>query len=212
MALGVAYAVIIGLYLPMGAPPSGCAARLAFVAGNTTSWWGILALSVVTDLLFVPVALALYVALKNHGRNAMLLATACVALFVVLDLAITWTNYAAIISLSGKYARAVSETQKMAIVTAAGYPCTVLESGLLFVYNTLTLSVGILITGAVMLRETFSRSAAYLGLATGILGIVSVVGPLFVSALSVVIVLTSILTTAWLLFAGYGLYAHGRPS
>ena len=209
-ALGVAYLVIIALYIPMGAPPSDCAARLALVADNTPGWWGILALSVVTDLLFVPVALALYVALKNHGRNAMLLATACIALFVVLDLAITWTNYAALIALSGKYARAVSETQKMAIVTAAGYSCAVLESGLLFVYNTLTLSVGILLTGAVMVRGTFSRSAAYLGLATGILGIVSVVGPYFVSALSVLIVITSMLTTAWVLLVGYGLYAY-RP-
>jgi hypothetical protein len=32
----------------------------------------------------------------------MLVATACVGLFIVLDLVVTWTNYAALITLSGK--------------------------------------------------------------------------------------------------------------
>jgi hypothetical protein len=92
LALGIAYIVIIALYVPIGAPPSGTEARLAYLAGNRTVWWAILGLSVLTDFLFVPVALSLYVALKGFNRNAMLLATACVALFIVLDLAITWTN------------------------------------------------------------------------------------------------------------------------
>ena len=64
-------------------------------------WSGILGLSVVTDLLFVPVALSLYLALKEITRNAMLVATAFVGLFVVLGLAVTWSNYASLIVLSG---------------------------------------------------------------------------------------------------------------
>jgi hypothetical protein len=89
LALGIAYIVIIALYVHIGAPPSGVEARLAYLAGNTTVWWTILGLSVLTDFLFVPVALSLYVALKEVHRNVMLLATACVALFIVLDLGIT---------------------------------------------------------------------------------------------------------------------------
>jgi hypothetical protein len=42
----------------------------------------------------------------------MLLATVCVVLFIVLDLAITWTNYAALIMLGGKYANATNEAQR----------------------------------------------------------------------------------------------------
>jgi hypothetical protein len=86
----------------------------------------------------------------------------------------------------------------------------VLESRLLFVYNTLTLAVGILMTGFVMLKGVFTKSTAYLGLVTGILGIVSVVGPFFVSALSAAIIVTSILTTVWVLLVGYRLYRLGR--
>jgi hypothetical protein len=88
--------------MKMGARPQGAQAWLAFIAPNTTAWWTILWLSALTDLLFLPVAIALYIALN---RIAMLLAAVCVALFV-LDLAITRTNYAALITLGGKYAQA----------------------------------------------------------------------------------------------------------
>jgi hypothetical protein len=210
LVLGVAYLVIIGLYVPIGAPPSGAEARLAYMAGNTRTWWAILGLSVLTDFLFVPVALALYLALKGVNRSAMLLATASVGLFIVLDLAITWTNYEALITLSGKYAAAANDAQKAAAIAAAMYPSAVLESRLLFVYNSLTLAVGILMTGFVMLTGSFSRSTAYLGVVTGMLGIISVVGPFFISALSLTIIVTSVLTTVWVLFVGYGLYGLGR--
>jgi hypothetical protein len=194
----------------MGAPPHGAEARLAYIAGNTRAWWTILGLSVLTDLLFLPLAMSLYVALRQFNRNAMLLAATCMALFVALDLAITWTNYAALITLSGKYAQAAGEAQRAAVIAAAEYPSVVVESNLLFFYNTLVLAVGTLITGLVMLHGAFSKSTAYLGLATGILGVVSVVGPLLVSVLSVTIIVTSVLTTVWLLLVGYRLYKLGR--
>jgi hypothetical protein len=210
LVLGIAYLVIIGLYLPIGVPPSGAEAQLAYAAGNTRTWWAILGLSVLTDFLFAPVALALYLALKRVNRSAMLLATACVALFIILDFATTWTNYEALITLGGRYAAAANGAQKPAAVAAAIYPSAVLESRLLFVYNSLTLAVWILMTGFVMLSRIFSRSTAYLGLVTGILGIISVVGPFFVRALSLTIIFTSILTTVWVLFVGYRLYGLGR--
>ena len=208
--LGLAYIITIALYAPVGAPPSGAEARLTYLAGNTATWWSILGLSVLTDLLFIPVALSLYLALKGINRNVMLVATAFVMLFVVLDLAVTWTNYAALITLSGNYAAATNDTQRAVFVAAATYPSAVLESSLLFVYNTLTLSVGILMIGLVMLKGIFSKSTAYLGLLTGILGIVAVVSPFFVSALSVAIIIASVLTTVWVLFVGYRLYRLGQ--
>ncbi len=210
LVFGIAYIVIIALYVPMGAPPSGTEARLTYVAGNTTLWWGILGLSVLTDLLLVPVALSLYLALKGINRNAMLVATAFVGLFIVLDLALTWTNYAVVITLSRNYAAATSDAQRAVIVAAATYPTAMLESSLLFVYNTLTLSVGIFMIGFVMLKGIFSKRTAYLGLVTGVLGIVAVVGPFFLSALSLTIIVASLLTTVWVLFVGYKLYRLGQ--
>src|SRR2546430_5249981 len=210
LVLGIAYIAIIGLYVPVGAPPSGAEARLTYLAGKTTVWWAILALSVLTDFLFVPVALSLYLALKRINRNAMLLATACVGLFVVLDLAVTWTSYASLITLSGTYAAATNAVQRAVVVATANYPSAVLESKLLGVYAILVPAVGILMTSVVMLKGIFSKTTAYLGLVSGILGIVSVAGPFLVSSLGAVVIMSSVITTVWVLFVGYRLYRLGR--
>lgn len=164
----------IALYVPMGARPSGAEAWLAYIAGNTTAWRAILVLSILTDFILVPIALSFYLVLKEINRKAMLVATAFVGLFVVLDLALTWTNLASLITLSGNYAEAANDAQRAIFVAIAYYPAMVVDSNLLFVYNSLTLAVGILMTGLVMRKGIFSKSTANLGLATGILGVISV--------------------------------------
>ncbi len=90
LVFGIAYIIIIVLYVPMGAAPADAEAHLAYVAANTTAWWAILGLNVFTDFLLVPIALAFYLALKGINKNAMLLATAGAGLLVVLDLPLTW--------------------------------------------------------------------------------------------------------------------------
>lgn len=209
IVFGIAYIIIIGLYVPVGAPPDGVEARLQYHATNPMLWWAILDLSVLTDFLLVAVAAALYLALKGINRNLMLLAAAFVGLFIILDLALTWTNYAVLIPLSESYAAAADEAQRAAVIAAATYPTLVLESDLLFVYNSLTLSVGILLAGLVMLKGIFSKGTAYVGIATGILGVIAVFGPLLISALSATIILASLLTTIWVLMVGYRLYKLG---
>jgi hypothetical protein len=209
LAFGIAYIVVITLYVTVGAPPSGGEARLAYHAGNTTVWWAILGLSVLTDFLLVPVALALYLALKGVNRNAMLLATAFIGLFIVLDLAVTWPNYASLTALGDEYA-ATTGAQREVYVAAANYASAVLTSTLAGVYNIVTLSLGICIAGLVMLRGPFGKGTAYLGLVTGILGIVSVAGPFLVGALGATIIVASVLTTVWVLLAGYRLYRIGQ--
>ena len=210
IAFGIAYLAIFPLYASVGAPPSGGEAWLAYAAGKTTAWWAILGLSVLTDFLLVPVALSLYHALRGFGRNAMLVATAFVGAFIVLDLAVTWPNYAARIALAEDVAGATTEAQRAAIAGASTYASAVLSSTLTGVYSIVTLSVGIGITGLVMRRGVFPRSAAYLGVATGILGVAAVAGPFLVGALGATIVLASVLTTAWALVSGYRLYRLGR--
>lgn len=119
LLLAIGYIIIIALYVPMGAPPSGVEAKLMYLSGNTTAWWAILGLSVLTDFLFIPLTFALYLALKGMGRDVMLIATACVLLVVVIDLAVTWTNYAALITLSNHYAAAIDDAQWAVFVAAA---------------------------------------------------------------------------------------------
>src|SRR6266568_6794921 len=206
LVLGLAYIATIALYVPVGAPPSGAEARLTYLAGKRTVWWAILGLSVLTDFLFVPVALSLYLALKRINRNAMLVATAFVGLFVVLDMAVTWTNYASLLTLSGLHAASTNDVQRAAYVAAANYASAVLASHTEVFYSIIDLSVAILIIGFVMLKEKgiFSRTTAYLGLAAGIFGIVSIAG------FFVIIIINAVLTTVWVLFVGYRLFRLGH--
>ena len=206
LVLGIAYLITIPLYAHVGAPPSGGEAWLKYLAGKTTVWWAILGLSVLTDLLYVPVALALYLALNRANRNAMLVATAFVGVFIVLDLAVTWSNYASLITLGSNYAAATNDAQRVAYIAAANYASAVLASHLEAVYAIVILSFGILLIGLVMLKGNFSKSTAYVGLVTGALGIVSIGG------WNVTIIMNAVLATVWVLLVGYRLYRLGsRP-
>jgi hypothetical protein len=207
LILGLAYIITIPLYAEAGVPPSDAEAWLKYLAGKTVVWWAILGLSVLTDVLFVPVALSLYLALKGVSRNTMLVATAFVALFIVLDLAVTWPNYASLISLSGKYAAAANGDQRAIYVAAASYASAVLTSRLEAVYSILVLSLGILLIGLVMRKGSFSKSSAYLGIVTGFLGIAA-----GVSTFGLIVILAAVLTTVWVLVVGYRLYRLGRPA
>lgn len=207
LGIGLGYIIIIVLFVPLGAKPGGAEGWLTHLAAHTPAWQAIIAVSVLTDLFFVPITLSLYLVLKAINRSAMLLASACMGLFVVLDLALTWPNYTALIGYSAGFAT-TGEAQRASILAAAQYPAGVLDSVLLFVYNTLTLSLGIFITGLVMLRGSFHRASAYLGLATGILGTAAVAGAFFVDT-GIVTILASVLTTLWAIFVGFRLLRLG---
>ena len=57
--LAAGYIAIVPLFAAVGVPPSRALARLDYHATNASIWWAIVALSVLTDLLFVPVSIAL---------------------------------------------------------------------------------------------------------------------------------------------------------
>ena len=140
-----------------------------------------------------------YLAPKHVSRNVMLLATAFVLLFVVLDLAVTWSHYAALLTLSARSEAAANDVQRATLIAAASYASAVLASRLFVVYAIVDLSFAFLLIGAVMLRGRFGRTAAWLALATGISGIASFTGWGFT------IILNALLATLWLLLVGYGL-------
>jgi hypothetical protein len=200
LVLAICYVAIIPLYAHVGAPPNGGGeAWFSYLAGKTTFWWTILGLSAFTDFLFVPVALSLYLALKVVNRNAMLLASAFVALFVALDLAITWSHYASILTLYSEYSKAVDDAHRASYIAAACYASAILSSPLEIVYAIVTLSSGILVAGLVMLKGPFSKITAYLGVATGILGIASL------TRVAPIIIGNALFATVWLFFVGYRL-------
>jgi hypothetical protein len=191
------------LYVFSGVPPTGGEEWLKHITEHTTEWLSILGLSVFTDLLYLPVGYSLYVLLKEINKNAMLAGLGFFMLFVFLDLAITWTNYSSLITLSSKYAAATNNSQRETIIATADYVSALISSSLIRVYIILFPAIGILIFSLVMLKGKVSKTTAYLGVVTGILGIISVAGTFFISSLGIIVVITSILTTVWFLFIGY---------
>jgi hypothetical protein len=150
------------------------------------------------------VALSLYFALKKINTNAVLVAIAFIGLFIVLELAVNWTCYASLLVLRSDYAAATDDAQRAAYIAAADYPSAVLASRLALVYAIGTLSFGFFILGFVMLKGVFNKLTAYLGIVTGVLGIVAVAG------LSVAVILNAVFATAWLFLVGYRLYQLAR--
>ena len=122
-----------------------------------------------------------------------------------LDLAVTWENYAALLTLSGLYAGVTNEVQQAGYVAAANYASAVLASPIEVFYAIVDLSIGIFIIGFVMLKERgiFKRITAYLGLAAGVFGFISV-GRFFIA-----VMLHTVLITIWFLFVGYRLCRLG---
>jgi len=204
LVLGIGYVIIIPLYAHVGPPPTGGEAWFEYLPGKTTAWWAILGISVFTDFLYVPVVLALWVALKEVDRILALLATAFVGLFVVLDLAVTWSHYASILTLYRSYATVTDEARRASYIAAANYASAMLTSPLEIVYAIVTLSFGILLFGLVMLRGAFNKITAYLALVTGVLGIISLTG------FSFAIIGNALFATAWLFFVSQRLYRLGQ--
>lgn len=200
VVLGISYVIIIPLYAHVGAPPNSGEAWFKYLPGKTAFWWAILGVSVFTDFLYLPVAFALYLALKELNRNLMLLATAFVGLFVVLDLAVTWSHYASVLTLYRNYTTATDDASRASYIAAANYASAMLTSPLEIVYAIVTLSSGILLIGFVMLRGAFNKITAYLALGTGVLGILSLTG------FSFAIIGNALFATAWLFFVGHRLY------
>jgi hypothetical protein len=76
-------------------------------------------------------------------------------------------------------------------------------------YAILIPSLGVLITGLVMLKGIFSKATAYLALAVGISGILFI-GSYVADALAMLRYVNALLATAWFLFAGVKLYRLGQ--
>lgn len=212
LILGAGYLLTFPLYAIAGGPaPSGAEARLLHYAAHPASWWAILGLMVFTDFLFLPIALALFQALKGVHRGLMLLAVALVGSFVMLDLAVTWSNHAALFTLGAGYAAATTEAQRAALVAAAGAPAAVLDSILLSVYAILTLSAGIFLTGPVMLQGVFRRPTAYLGLAVGLSAVAQLASQPLGGAFSTATpIINAICAMLWIFFVGVELNRLGR--
>ena len=176
LLLAIGYVATIPLFAWVGAPPVTGEAWFRYVPGKATAWWVILWLMVVTDLLYLPVAWALWTALRKAGRNLMLATVACLHLFVVLDLAVTWTHHAALLALFQNYSHAVDEAHRLAYLAAAEYAASIYATPLLTFYIIAIPSLGVLLASIVMIKARFGKASAWTGVIAGVFGLLSLTG------------------------------------
>jgi len=209
--LVVGYFLTFPIYFWVGdQPASGVEAQLAYFAEHAGGWWAIVFLMVFTDLLIVPIFFGIYMALKHVNKGLIFMALAFKAfLFVILDLAVTWTAYSTMIIAGVQYGAAATEAQRAALAAAAASASAMLASPLLGTYAILIPSLGVIFAGLVMLKGVFTRATAYVALAVGLTGILFM-GSYIIDGLAVLRYINALLAAVFYLLAGYRLYKLGK--
>lgn len=166
--------LLLALVVDFVSPPpvDGGAATLEFIAANKEPYIAEQILWILPGILPVIVFLALFVALAPLGRSSALVATVVAGLPWALLLAVPVSSRGSLslVYLSDRYVAARSAEERGVFATAA--------EAIIAENNTPTIAgllspVGIFLVSAVMLKGVMPRVVAWLGLATGALGVVS---------------------------------------
>jgi Domain of unknown function (DUF4386) len=201
--------VLVAIVLIIIAPPplnADGATTLQYVASHKVLYLTEQVLWLAPSVFALVVFLALYQALKHLNKSYAVLGTLAGIVSWALTLALPATGGGApvLVYLGDHYMAATTAAQHAAFATAA--EVFIAQNSITGAVGILT-PVGILITSLVMLKGVFPKGVAYLGIATGALGIVSealrpIIGPgYFVYGL---------LLPAWFLVVGWKLYRLGR--
>lgn len=131
-------------------------------------------LYMVTNVLMLPLLLALCVALRRVSRSAIAIALALGLVSVTIYFASTAAFE--MLSLSNQHASATSDAQR-ALFLAAGAAMLATYKGTAFAVYYLLNGAALLIIAAIMLRSSvFNRATGYTGLLSGVLMIVPSTG------------------------------------
>jgi hypothetical protein len=198
--------VILGILL--GPAPADSQQYLQSLANHPSLAQVSYGLFSLTDFLLVPAVLALYLALKRIGKNPMLVATGLMAVFIVVDVAITDASSLTIVTLTQHAAAATSVTERAAYLAAANYALATVP--LANFYTWVVSSVGVLLISIVMLKGVFGKLTPSVGIVAGIVGIVA--GFYVIVSALVGLTLLGLLTLGfWCVLAGRRLYQLGKP-
>jgi len=199
ITIAVCYIFITAGFVISGTPlPKDAEAWVSYMAGGSSIWWGIIWLSIITDILYLPVAAGFYALFKNVHKGMVLVAGVLFALFVMLELSITWSNFPAIIELVNKYNLAATEAQKALYLSALEYASNIFQTPVTGFYMIVIPSIAVILFSILMLKSArFSKAASYIGISSGALNVLSVIGGLFSSTLGQLVVLGSVLALIW---------------
>ena len=188
------------------APTSGGAATLQYIAQHRSIYMLEQVLWLAPSVLLVIAFLALYVALKDLDKSFAAIGgvLGIVSWALTLVYPATGGGAPALVYLSDQYVSATSDAQRAALVAAAE---TFIAQNTIPTAVGILEPIGILIFALLMIGGVFRRSVAYLGIATGALGIFSealrpVLGPGYI--------VYGLLLFAWFIAIGWELYRLSR--
>jgi hypothetical protein len=188
-------------------PSSGGAAVLQYIASHRAIYLVELVCFVGLSVPALVVFLALSVSLKDLNKSLAAIGALIGIVSEVLALALNSSPPSLngdLVYLSAQYAAAATDAQRLAVSTAAeGFIAganAVASAGILT-------ALGILILSLVMLKGVFHKGVAYLGIATGVVGMVfEALRPMIGFAYSIY----GLLLPAWFIAVGWKLYQLSR--
>jgi hypothetical protein len=207
MLAAIIYLVaVVLIFTTAPVPTSGGAETLSYIAAHRSLYIIKQILWLGPSVLAMVVFLALYPALKQVNTSyAALGATIGVAAWALsLAWPTTGEGAPALVYLSDRYVAATSDAQRIAFATAAeGFIATEATPSPFGVLQPLA----ICILSLVMLRGVFPKGVAYLGVATGALGVLS---EALISLLGIMYAIYGVLIIVWFLVIGWQLYRLSR--
>ena len=186
---GILFIVNLPLLLIVGPPPTSGEAALAIVAAQNLLFRTSNGIFIASGIVFIPAVLALYLALKELDREYALIASGLAAVAIPIFQTTNMLNY----SITGVNNAAV-----------AGLVLGVSRAG--DTISVLLFSIAVLIWGVIMRKGVFSKGAAYLGVLTGVVGIISSIP---IPAIGLIGLFSLVLFAIWFLAIGSKLYKLG---
>jgi len=204
IAIAIGYIAITIEYVMSGQPlPTEAAAWVGYLDGKSDLWWCIIWCSVITDILYLPVAYALYDVYKPTNRPVMLASLGLYCLFVFLELAITWSKYPVLLNLVSRFRTAASPDIQQMLVIGIGSVTSEIFSPMTAFYTIFIPSVAVIRASLVMIRDgNFGKVIPTVGMVSGFGNAVSVVGGFLFKPLGQLVVLGSVLVLIWFLGVG----------
>jgi hypothetical protein len=206
IAIAIGYFFITIGFVMSGTPlPTNSTAWVTYLEGKNAIWWGIIWLSIITDILYLPVAYGLYEYLKKTNRGFILISGVLFTLFVFLELAITWSNYPTLLKLVNEYNLATSDMQRTFYLSAIEFASTEFQTPITAFYTIFIPSLATILSSFVMLKsKRFGNLIPYIGFISGICNALSVIGGYFYEPLRNLVIPGSFLIIFW--FLGIGIH------
>lgn len=204
IAIAIGYIIITTAFVISGFPlPTDSTTWISYLNGKIGLWNVIIWLSIITDILYIFVALALIESFSEEYKFAMIVAAVFFILFVVLELAGTWSIYPSIIVLYKKYLSTSSAADQSMYLSAIEYASTHFQTTVNSFYTIVLPCFSAFIYGVVMFKSgKYGKLLPIVGLVSAICNFVSVFGGLLYEPLKQLIMPGSFLSLFWFLGLG----------